>query len=124
MSNAELIAAAEGLSAEVIKLSETVKKQTEVIDRLDTRGNKNIQKIRLITGALALTVGVVLFNGYLIREIRSTQQQTSEVLCPLYSIFLANDTPEAEQDLTEKQREYRQEAFQVIREGMVRLGCA
>lgn len=131
MTSAELLAAAQSLEAEVKELDQTVKKQTVAIDRVDNRTQKSTRRIRLIAAALAITVCVVALNAWLIREVRSTQadtlstqQQTNRVLCPLYGVFLASDTPEAYEDLPPEQVEFRKEAFRVIREGMADLGCS
>lgn len=66
--------------------------------------------------------------SHTVDEVDQVQHRTSaDVLCPLYGVFLASDTPAAnERALKERGPQgakERLEAFKVIREGAKTLGC-
>lgn len=75
--------------------------------------------------AIALTVVAVNMAGTQKRLENSDETQNEKVLCPLYTVFINNDTPQAREMAARNGADLklRAQAFDTIRESYMVLGC-
>lgn len=117
-------------------VSESAEELTRRVDEYQTLTVKTMNSYRNILSAVASVVFLLLcltaLGGYLVKvqndntqHINELQSRTSsEVLCPLYGLLINSITANPEPtNLSQQQREFRQQAAQTFKKGYKDLGC-
>lgn len=119
------------------RLTGLTKQTEEVLRKLQKQTRRSTRWIIVLCMTLLLTLGGLGAEAVTIHRVDHSQKQIeriedrlshrSQVLCPLYTVFIQSDTPSAakfaRKTMPKDQLELRNHAFQVIRQGYRDLGC-
>lgn len=121
--------AADNLRQAIRELSKTVAQANNVraeLNELLDKSNTNRKLVRIV--AIAAVVNLIIIVAVAVMGIqlnRVVEIQRDSALCPLYGIFIENDTEaNRERAIAQGQSlEYRERAFKVIRKSYDALDC-
>lgn len=119
------------------KMTGLTTQTADVLRRLDKQTRRSTRWIIVLCVTLLLTLGGLAWTASTVHRVDSSQHKIaaiekrlskrSQVLCPLYTLIIQSDTPDAKAfaKKTESPEQFaqRDHAFQVIRQGYTDLGC-
>lgn len=113
------------LAARAAALAGSVTELRGAVEWLDRRANRSRRVLAIAVAGLVLDLVLSVAVGFaLLAQVETSKRQDvvqSEVLCPLYAIFIGSYRPESRTEGPDRQK--YEEAFTVIRGSYAKLGC-